>query len=128
MTTRNLIIVTATALALVALSGCTMAPVIRAPAPVGYANRPPTQGADPFPKWPVSPGEAERLLLHSRYERVGETGAGAGTTGAEKVTLSFPDDGVVTNVKWKRVDPNMEALHRALRRHQQLAAQGNRGL
>jgi hypothetical protein len=110
MPTCRLIIVTATALALVAPIGCTMAPVSRAPAAEGYAERPPTQGADPFPNWPAPPGEAERLLLHSRYERLGEAGAGAGTTGAEKVTLSFPDDGVVVNVKWKRVDPKWKLV------------------
>lgn len=98
------IVVTAAALALAALSGCTMLPVSRAPAEEGYAERPSTQGANPFPNWPVSPDEAERLILHARYERTGETGAGAGTTGAEKVTLSFPDDDVEMSIKWKFVD------------------------
>ncbi len=110
MLARSSIIVTAAALALTALTGCTMFPVNRAPAGDGYAERAPTQGADPFPNLPVSPDEAERLLLHARYERIGETGAGAGTTGAEKVTLSFPDDDVEMSIKWKFVDPGWKLV------------------
>jgi len=110
MLARSSIIFMAAALALVALSGCTMLPVSRAPAAEGYAERPSPHGADRFPNWLVSPHEGERLLLHSRHEFEKKTGAGAGTTGAEKVTLSFPDDGVVLDFKWKLVDPSWKLV------------------
>jgi len=59
---------------------------------------------------PVPPHEGERLILHARHEFEKKTGAGAGTTGAEKVTLSFPDDGVVLDFKWKLVDPSWKLV------------------
>jgi hypothetical protein len=72
MLARSSILVTAAALALAALSGCTTAPASRAPAAAaGYAEQPSAQGADPFPNWPVSPDEAERLILHARYVLLG---------------------------------------------------------
>jgi hypothetical protein len=110
MLTRSSIILTTAALALVALGGCTMLPVSRAPAADEYAERPSPHGADRFPNWLVPPHEGERLLLHSRHEFEKKIGAGAGTTGAEKVTLSFPDDGVVLDFKWKLVDPSWKLV------------------
>jgi hypothetical protein len=46
MLARSSILVTAAALALAALSGCTVAPVSRAPAAAGYAEQPSARGAD----------------------------------------------------------------------------------
>jgi hypothetical protein len=110
MPARSSILVTTIVLAMVAPSGCTMLPVSRAPAADGYAERPSPHGADPFPNWPVPPHEGERLLLHARHEVKHISGAGAGTTGAEKVTLSFPDDGIVLDFKWKLVDPSWKLV------------------
>jgi hypothetical protein len=110
MLVRTLILVSATAFVLVGLSGCTILPVSRAPAAESYAERPSPHGADPFPNWPLSPREAERLILHARQELKKETGAGAGTTGAEKLVLAFPDDGLVLDLKWKMVDPSWKLI------------------
>ncbi len=110
MLTRISILVTATVFALVALTGCTVAPVRRAPAAVSYAERPTTRAADPYPNWPVPAHEAERLILHARRELKKQTGAGAGTTGAEKVSLAFPDDDIELDIKWKLVDSSWKGI------------------
>ena len=110
MPTRSSMIVTTAALALVALSGCTMLPVSRVPAADGYAERPSPHGADRFPNWPVPPHEGERLILQARHELKEKTGAGSGTTGAEKAVLFFPDDGLELNLKWKLVDPSWKLV------------------
>ena len=104
--TRFAILASLVALASVSLGGCTVLPVSRAPAAESYATRPSPHGAAPFPNWPVPPHEAERLILHARHMLVQETGAGAGTTGAEKVVVSFPDDRLEVGVKWKLMDPS----------------------
>jgi hypothetical protein len=111
--TRIPILVTLPALALVSLSGCTLLPVSRAPAAERYAERPSPHApheVDRFPNWPVPPHEAERLILHTRHELQNTTGAGAGTTGAEKVVLAFPDDGLVVDFKWKLMDPSWKGI------------------
>ncbi len=110
MLTRISILVAATIFALVALTGCTVAPVRRAPPALGYAERPTTSGADRFPNWPVPADEAERLILHARRELKKRTGAGAGTTGAEKVSLAFPDDDIELDIKWKLVDSSWKGI------------------
>ena len=104
------ILVTLPALAWLLLSGCTLLPVSRAPAAESYAERPSPHEAGRFPNWPVPPDEAERLFLHARREVQNASGAGAGTTGAEKVALSFPDDGVVVAFKWKLMDPAWKGI------------------
>jgi hypothetical protein len=104
MPTRFAILAALVTLASFSLGGCTILPVSRAPAAEGYATRPAPHGATPFPNLPVPPLESERLLLHARLELEQQTGAGSGTTGAQKATLSFPDDGVVMDFKWKLMD------------------------
>ena len=110
MLVRNLLYSAATAIALGALSGCTMLPVSREPAAESYDERPSPHAADRFPNWPVPPLKAEGLILHARHELKTEAGAGAGTTGAEKVALAFPDDDLVLDFKWKPVDPSWKPV------------------
>ena len=105
MLTRYVMLSAIAALAAVSLVGCTVMPVHRAPAAESYASRPSPHGAKPFPNWPVPPHEADRLILHSRSKLQQEHGAGAGTTGAEEVSVVFPDDGIEMDVKWKLMDP-----------------------
>jgi hypothetical protein len=90
--------------ALVAVFGaaaCTLAPVRRGPAPEGYAERPSPHPGTPFPNWPTDPHRFDDLLLKHHPSVAEGSEAGAGTTGAEKLTLKFADTDDSFDCKWK---------------------------
>ena len=96
--------IVAVAAAASALLACTVLPVTRGPAPHGYAEQKKPESRDPFPNWPLPPDQIEDLVLNHDYVLQSKSGAGAGTTGAEKVALHFPDTGVTVPFKWKRME------------------------
>jgi hypothetical protein len=59
--------------------------------------------SDPYPNWPVPPDLALELLRSGESENRSETGAGGGTTGAERHTIYFPAEEVEFDIKWKAV-------------------------
>jgi hypothetical protein len=82
---------------------CTALPVDRGHAPEGYAERPDPHAGAPFPNWPIPPDELDRLLRTEKFVVRGATGAGAGTTGAKKVEMEFPESGLDFDLKWKEM-------------------------
>lgn len=99
--------IAATAMLLALTTGlslaCTMIPVSRGPAPKGFAERPDPHAGTPFPNWPIPPLELDRLLRTETFVVRGAKGAGAGTTGAKKVDLEFPEAGLEFHLKWKEM-------------------------
>jgi hypothetical protein len=90
--------------ALVALLGapaCTLAPVRRGPAPESYAERLSPHPGEAFPNWPIDPLRFEYLMQSYHPVATKHTAAGAGTTGAEKLTLEFSEVGDSFDCKWK---------------------------
>lgn len=100
----------ACALVLCGIVSCTLAPVRRAPPPDGFSETPSPQREARFPNWPVHPERFEDLMLNHARTVVDVTSAGAGTTGALKVTLSFPDQGVTLKLKWKHMPAKWSPL------------------
>jgi hypothetical protein len=86
------------------LAGCTMLPVSRDSAAPAFDGRPRPAEVDPYPNWPLPPTEIEKLILAGNHVRATEAGAGAGTTGAEKVGVYFPAIGQTIDFKWKRMN------------------------
>lgn len=101
---KALLIGVVTLLATPGLFGCTMAPVSRGPAPSGYADRSLPKTGDPFPNWPLPPARIEELVLRDEFVREGESSAGAGTTGAEKVEIRFEHADRTVRFKWKPME------------------------
>lgn len=98
-TARNLLWMwPATAAVLLALAGCAGTPEavpikVREPAP---------SSAVPV-NWPAPPDEIERRLAGEPFELRKIAGTGAGTTGALKLELFFPQHGDTIAFKWKPV-------------------------
>jgi len=58
-------------------------------------------GAAPMPRnWPLPPSQLEQMLEHEAFQISKAQSAGAGVTGASKLTLAFAD-GRSLKVKWK---------------------------
>jgi hypothetical protein len=83
---------------LLAVAGCAGTPE---PAAIP-AGEGPASTAIPE-NWPTAPEEIERRLAHESFEVREVAGAGAGTTGALKLTLFFPAHGDQLAFKWKPV-------------------------
>jgi hypothetical protein len=82
-----------------AVAACAGTPEAGIPAGEG----PPTAGLPP--NWPAPPEVIERRIEVDAVEVRAVDGAGAGTTGALKLTLFFPEDGDELRFKWKAVPP-----------------------
>jgi hypothetical protein len=94
----------AVGVAILASLACTLAPVTRGPAPQDYDGQSLPETAEPLPNWPLPPDRIEDLVLNHDHVVKARSGAGAGTTGAEKVEIQFPDADVTVPSKWKRMD------------------------
>jgi len=104
-------------LVLVALAGCSPSgPVshdsLRLVAPE------PSDGADPFPNWPLHPDRALEMMQTLAVEEISVEGAGAGTTGAMKVDVRYHLDSAEAEfyVKGKRVPPRLDGINNAPRK------------
>jgi len=84
--------------ALLGLAGCA-----GTPEPVRMAVREGDPSTAVPVNWPAPPGEIERRLAGEPFELREVAGAGAGTTGALKLTLFFPLHGDTIAFKWKAV-------------------------
>lgn len=103
-------------ISLVALVGCTaaMGPTDREPVP--FEDPPAAQSDDPFPNWPVPPDTAVELMGSAEFEVRAQSGAGGGTTGAEKHTLYFPSADIEFDVKWKTIPGDLDGINNAPRK------------
>ena len=62
----------------------------------GWAQR-----SGPAGNLPLPPETLQRRLQDDAFQITANKAAGGGVMGAHKLTLSFPDDGFTTDVKWK---------------------------
>jgi hypothetical protein len=91
----------AAAALLLGLSGCARAPA--PPLPTSLRETPPSTEVPE--NWPAPPQELERRLAGEPLELRKIAGAGAGTTGALKIELFFPENNDTIEFKWKPVPP-----------------------
>ncbi len=100
-TARNLLWTwPATAASLLALAGCAGTPE----AVPMKVREPEPSSAIPV-NWPAPPADIERRLAGEPFELRKIAGAGAGTTGALKLELFFPQHNDTIAFKWKPVPP-----------------------
>jgi hypothetical protein len=92
------------------IAGCAATEPVEAPSFTRPAS------ADPFYNWPGHPHEIERRLTQEDFEARRVEDAGAGVTGAEKVTLAFDSDGTEMKVKWKVVPSSLDGWNNSPRK------------
>lgn len=111
----------ALALCVAVLSACTAkAPEPHAPSAFGTLVDP-TSGVRR--NWPLAPAEAEQRLETSTIEIRRAADAGSGVTGAMRLTLWLPEDGVEVDAKWKPVPRgNLDSWNNAPRKELAAAA------
>jgi len=85
--------------------------------PYSYPTAPAPRAEVPFPNWPMSPDRAEQILPAGDAEVIAAKGAGAGTTGALRVTLHFQGAHHEKAFKWKEVPRRrMDGINNAPRK------------
>jgi hypothetical protein len=84
--------------------------------PVSFRDATPPRAENAWPHWPVPAKTAEQLLAHGDPESREVTGAGGGTTGAEKHTLYFPSVDLEFLAKWKVVPGRLDGFNNAPRK------------
>lgn len=90
----------------VSLTSCTMLPVHQEDPPDFAAPRlEAVETSESIQNWPAPPVELPTLIHQRRHSAVEINEVGAGTTGARKVTLKFPDRGIELDFKWKPMVP-----------------------
>ena len=98
---------------LLVAAACTRTPAIE-PAPSGPGPSDPGQA---IRHWPLPPEVLEAQLRSGRIEILASRYAGAGLTGASRLTLRLHDlGGVDIDVKWKRVPPAMDGVNNSPRK------------
>ncbi len=81
-----------------------------------FAKASAPRGGKAYPNWPMPPSELERRLPTEHFDVNSNEGAGGGTTGARKLKITFPSDGVAINVKWKRIPGDLDGINNAPRK------------
>ena len=84
--------------------------------PVYFSAVPAPHTGERFPNWSGPPDRLEPLLESAPAEVRGLEGAGAGTTGAMKVTLYFPEADEEVELKWKQTSRSMDGINNAPRK------------
>jgi hypothetical protein len=70
----------------------------------------------PSLNWSVLPEQAETVMSSGKLEIRGDQAAGAGVTGAHKLTIDFPELGKELVVKWKEAPQGLESWNNSPRR------------
>jgi len=84
--------------------------------PVRFSAAPAPHSGERFPNWPAPPDHLEPLIESAPVEVRGLEGAGAGTTGAMRVTLYFPEVDEAIELKWKETSRSMDGINNAPRK------------